>query len=493
MKNFSPHISELTEISEIQNTPDLAWRPEWQHPFDLRGWILYDGDCQFCIAAANRFQHLFARRGFVFLPLQTGWVQRRLGLVPGAPLEEMRVLTIEGDDYGGADAVLFLARQIWWLWPIAWFGKLPLLHRAVDFAYRWIAARRGCTHLQCNWNPALRRGLKERRSPVRRLTDCSATGKSLSKENSSSGLPAPEFHLNRRPGDRRSLTTPLIAWIPPLFILTSALIARPFVEPWAFMWLMVGTVFLSAKWLTLQHAKQKHRASALWELAYLLLWPGMDAGSFLAGKRRSESHSDHLPNITGVLAKIFIGALLLWGVARHLANDLLAGWIGMIGLILMIHFGLFSLAAVCWHFLGYPARPIMNAPWKAALLSDFWGRRWNRAFQQLVIGTLFRPLAGRIGVVRGTLLTFFISGLLHELVISLPAGAGYGLPTAYFLLQGWGVIVQRTPIAGQVRFSNGFSGRLFTLFLVGAPAFFLFHPPFVGGVIVPFLHAIRAL
>ena len=36
-------------------------------------------------------------------------------------------------------------------------------------------------------------------------------------------------------------------------------------------------------------------------------------------------------------------------------------------------------------------------------------------------------------------------------------------------------------------------GRLFTLAIVAAPAFWLFHPPFVRRVILPFMQAIGAL
>ena len=448
MKNFFPTISEMTEICEKgrhedQSQPGAA---DCDQPAlaPIRGWILYDGECRFCIAAANRFQQLFARRGFAFVPLQTTWVQRRLGLKPGAPLEEMRVLTARGDDFGGADAVLYLARQIWWLRPIGWLGTLPLLHSAIDFSYRWVAARRGCTHLNCNVSPHRRSGY---------------------------------------------WTAAIKPWTALIILPTLTILARPQVEPWLFMWLMVGAIFLGCKWLTLQRANSCIRAASGRKIIYLLLWPGMDAARFLASKRTRSTRSPELPNIGAAFAKIGLGALLLWVIAQRSTNTLLAVWIGMIGLILIVHFGLFGLAASCWRIFGWPARPIMNAPWKAARLSEFWGRRWNRAFQQLVVDTLFRPLSGSLGVVRATLITFFISGLLHEVVISLPAGSGYGLPTGYFLLQGWGIIAQRTPIGGRRWFNN----RFFTLFLVTAPVFGLFHPPFVRGVIVPFMHVIGAL
>src|SRR5215831_11191385 len=64
----------------------------------FHGWILYDGACPSCTASARRFDRIFRRRGFLFLPSQTEWVMKRLGLEPGAPLEEMHVLTTDDRD-----------------------------------------------------------------------------------------------------------------------------------------------------------------------------------------------------------------------------------------------------------------------------------------------------------------------------------------------------------------------------------------------------------
>jgi predicted DCC family thiol-disulfide oxidoreductase YuxK len=66
----------------------------------------------------------------------------RSGLEPAAPLDEMRLLTADGRDIGGADVLIFLTRQIWWTWPFAALAQLPGLNKCLDRAYRSIAAHR---------------------------------------------------------------------------------------------------------------------------------------------------------------------------------------------------------------------------------------------------------------------------------------------------------------------------------------------------------------
>jgi alginate O-acetyltransferase complex protein AlgI len=94
---------------------------------------------------------------------------------------------------------------------------------------------------------------------------------------------------------------------------------------------------------------------------------------------------------------------------------------------------------------------------------------------------------------RASLATFVVSGLVHELVISLPAGGGYGLPTTYFLIQWLGVVLERSPWGKRLGLRRGFVGWLFAFVIVAGPMAILFHPPFVTGVMVPFLHSIGAL
>jgi Membrane bound O-acyl transferase family len=125
-------------------------------------------------------------------------------------------------------------------------------------------------------------------------------------------------------------------------------------------------------------------------------------------------------------------------------------------------------------------------------VSEFWGKRWNIAFRDITYRFLFRPLAKSLGPRAGLAAGFLFSGLVHDLVISVPAGGGYGWPTLYFVVQGLGLLAERSKIGRQLGLGAGWRGRAFTMVVVFAPLFGLFHPPFVHAVILPFLDAIGA-
>ena len=101
-----------------------------------------------------------------------------------------------------------------------------------------------------------------------------------------------------------------------------------------------------------------------------------------------------------------------------------------------------------------------------------------------------RCLLGAAGAV---LAGFTFSGLVHDAVISWPAGGGYGRPTAFFMLQGVGLLAERSRAGRALGLGGGARGRLFTIALVLGPAGLLFHRPFVVGVVVPFLQAMGAV
>jgi len=164
----------------------------------------------------------------------------------------------------------------------------------------------------------------------------------------------------------------------------------------------------------------------------------------------------------------------------------------MVGLILFLHFGTFELLALGWNRVGVHVQPLMRSPLSSKSLGEFWSARWNTAFNALAHDLAFRSLARRWGVPMATLLVFAISGLIHDAVISRPARGGYGLPTAYFIVQGLGVLLERSNWGRRIGLGQRWRGRFFTIGFAAGPAFWLFHPTFVRNVILPMLDAIGA-
>src|SRR5262249_332245 len=225
-------------------------------------------------------------------------------------------------------------------------------------------------------------------------------------------------------------------------------------------------------------------------LAYLLFWPGMDADEFFGVPvERPQIPPGEWPK---AVAKTLAGIALIWAGARIAQSGypIAGGWTAIVGLVLLLHFGTFHLIALAWQRAGNPVKPIMQRPLTSRSLAELWGKRWNLGYRALSHTWVFRPLQKRFGIVVATLGTFFASGLLHELVISVPAGSGYGLPTAYFLAQGLGAIAERSETGKRFGLGRGASGWLWTAFIAVGPVCFLFHPWFVLRVIVPFLRAI---
>ena len=128
----------------------------------IKGWLLYDADCRFCLRLARRFQRALARRRFELLPLQTPWVRDRLGLKDSELLVEMRLLRPDGMIFGGADAVREIARGFRWTWPLRQLSRIPVAMECFRRGYRWIARRRYCADGPCEMSSLPLEELKHR-------------------------------------------------------------------------------------------------------------------------------------------------------------------------------------------------------------------------------------------------------------------------------------------------------------------------------------------
>ncbi|HZV36136.1 MAG TPA: MBOAT family protein [Verrucomicrobiae bacterium] len=281
----------------------------------------------------------------------------------------------------------------------------------------------------------------------------------------------------------------LFGWLPLLILTAIAWIFRNAVPSWVFMWTMALALFFGCKWLTWWQCPVND--AAMWRhWAYLFAWPGMDASAFLDPHRHAPR--PELREWIAAMLKTFFGAAMVWEFAKLAPEPLLMGWSGLIGCVFLLHFGTFHLLALGWQALGADAQPIMRAPILAKSLAEFWGVRWNAAFNLLVHKLIFRKLFRHVGVIGATLAVFFVSGLIHDLLLSIPARGGYGLPTLYFLLQGLGLCLENWKPVKKWTQGHPLAHRSFTIAVTAIPAFWLFHPPFIRNVILPMLHAIGA-
>ncbi len=110
------------------------------------GWVLFDDQCRRCRRLARRWERLLGKHRFAVAPLQTPWVRERLERCDGELLSEMRLLTPRGGIYGGADALIAVARQIWWAWPLYSLTQVPFAKGVLRIAYAWVACHRNSGH-----------------------------------------------------------------------------------------------------------------------------------------------------------------------------------------------------------------------------------------------------------------------------------------------------------------------------------------------------------
>jgi predicted DCC family thiol-disulfide oxidoreductase YuxK len=114
-----------------------------------RGWLFFDAECKFCTRIARWLAPILERRGMALAPLQDPRVGDLLGLSREELMLEMQFLLSDGSRFGGADAAVALAREIWWAWPLVWVSRIPGMMEILRKGYRWIAGRRSCAAISC--------------------------------------------------------------------------------------------------------------------------------------------------------------------------------------------------------------------------------------------------------------------------------------------------------------------------------------------------------
>lgn len=138
-------ISVCTEITDTAGLEAATGRPI----------VIWDDACTACNRMKRWVAPRVVGRGYAFCPLRV-W----LAAHPEASGEGMYVVTADGARLFAVDAALHVAGLVWWLRPLKWLSRLPLMHRVMAAGYRWFAAHRhafGCEaceggHSPCNIN-----------------------------------------------------------------------------------------------------------------------------------------------------------------------------------------------------------------------------------------------------------------------------------------------------------------------------------------------------
>jgi alginate O-acetyltransferase complex protein AlgI len=224
-------------------------------------------------------------------------------------------------------------------------------------------------------------------------------------------------------------------------------------------------------------------------LAFAALWPGMRPAPF------ARVGGPPLPGAGALvkrgLTRLVLGLALIAGARVAFArtgSHLLATALALPGLSFILHFGIFNLVAGAWRSAGVDVHALFRAPLLSRSLAEFWGRRWNLAFSEMTAIGVYRPLSAVAGKPLALVVAFLFSGLLHELAISLPVRAGFGLPLLYFAIHGALMLAERgLERAGRPIGRSAALGRAWTTFWLVAPLPILFHRPFLRGVVWPIL------
>lgn len=211
-------------------------------------------------------------------------------------------------------------------------------------------------------------------------------------------------------------------------------------------------------------------------LLYMTLWPGLDPERL---SLRAAPHRETGRRFGRGLTITLLGIATLGGLALFFPafSPTFVGWAGIAGFLLAIHFGVSNLLTALAWLTGRPVHPLFDRPLASESLSDFWTRRWNRPYVDMN-RHLFMPLLRRFLPLRASVFgVFLVSGLLHEMAISYPAGGGWGGPLLYFAIQGVAVLLERR---WRIR------SRPLTWAIILIPLPLLFHETFRSQLIVPF-------
>ncbi|MES2922938.1 MAG: MBOAT family protein [Verrucomicrobiota bacterium] len=212
----------------------------------------------------------------------------------------------------------------------------------------------------------------------------------------------------------------------------------------------------------------EHRLTVLRYSVFAFLWFGMDPASFQNRREELSWKSDVRLGLLLMLVGT-LGAWLVWAMEWRQI------FIMFLPMSLGFHFGALRVLKGGLRAAGFPVRTLFPNVLDTQGVGDFWSRRWNVGYSQMMQRLVGRPVETLAGMNAGLMAVFVASGILHELAITLPVRSGFGLPTLYFTLHGSLTLLER-------KWGRPF-GKFPALLAVILPLGLLFPPGFQNEVI----------
>jgi predicted DCC family thiol-disulfide oxidoreductase YuxK len=105
--------------------------------------IIYDGRCAFCREQIDKIRRHDKQDTFEYVPNEAPEILSRFPQLVGKDLNAgLWLIAPDKTLYSAADAIYQIVRQLERYKSIAWLYRLPLIHWATQWSYRWIASYR---------------------------------------------------------------------------------------------------------------------------------------------------------------------------------------------------------------------------------------------------------------------------------------------------------------------------------------------------------------
>lgn len=274
-----------------------------------------------------------------------------------------------------------------------------------------------------------------------------------------------------------------VGWLAVLLLLSDAL------SP---VWRLVGAtvcllfVIKVSSYLILRARRHDYSLSPVQWLLYWTVWPGVRPDLFAGAGTESEENvePDGRKFVVGYAYVLLGAALIVTSVLSPFFVGVdIGSWILLFGLLAVFHMGVGRILPFGLRWMGYPVPPLFDSPLKSRGVGDFWSDRWNYPFINMNRLFITGPLSASIGIGGAALVAFVVSGALHEMAISYPSAAGWGLPFVYFIVQGLAYTAEKTVFPSLEE--HTILRRVWTYAVVFAPLPLLFHEPFRATFLVP--------